>query len=72
MNAASASSDGWEYCCQAHQRKDKGQYLARTGKQVQDMVLGGHHQEFLRFACFWTGFHYLMTYGLDGIDTQYP
>lgn len=21
---------------------------------------------------FWTGFHYLMTYGLDGIDTQYP
>lgn len=21
---------------------------------------------------FWTGFLYLMTYGLDGIDTQYP
>lgn len=29
---------GWEYCCQAHQRDHKGHNLAHTGKQVQDML----------------------------------
>lgn len=62
--------EGRDYCCPAHQRDVGDTIWAHTGEQLQDMVLGDTIRSFTVFV-FWTGFHYLMTYGLDGIDTQY-
>ena len=66
---ASASSDGTGTLLSGASEERKGHNLVHTGKQVQDMVWADTMRSF--YGVFSAGFHYLMTYGLDGIDTHY-
>lgn len=61
------------HCCQAHEMDMRDTLWSTHTEAGTRHGFGEHIQEFYGLCvCFGRAFITLMTYGLDGIDTQYP